>query len=596
MHVSLQRGSQDRSSERGVVALYVAIGALLFFGVGAFAVDVARWYVEGARLQKTVDLAALSGVVALPSDPTDAQSLARTTSVANGWTIDDNLVTFQAQQLANPTRLQVTMSSQVDNTLARLFGVPTTRITKTAVADFAPPATLGSPCNVLGRQDMDPDVVGDCGDNQNYWLNVAGPESTKRNGDNFAASWCNDDSTDGCRRGVRQAPANVDYNDFPGYVYIVEAGRSGTLRLEGYDLGFYETGDFCNRPMPSVPAGLASDPDYQDRFVRGNSTSADPFCSGDVRFGPDNSGSGDAVDTQFSILEPSPSVYRPLDGELFCQGNYEGVLNGDIAAQFDPEDGDPATDNGINTELEKHFHRWSQICDRTGPQAESDADDNATLIPVQAGERWAIRVQTSDGGGHNRYALRASIDGSSDVRIYAIDRFSIYTNTATNAAAGGNSPATFNLIRLDSSTAGKTVRIGLFDLGDVPDGTITGTMRDPSGDPFDQCRATIGQPVINPLTGQVDTNYPDYLSGWEFPGRDLGGTCGFNTAVAPGQQNGRLRAFTAAIPSDYTCNDSDLTACWVTVELDPTVAANDTTTWSAEIIGDPVRLVDSQPG
>lgn len=567
--------------EQGFVAVVVAIAAVVVFGVGAFAVDVARWYVEGARLQKTVDLAALSGVVALPSDPSDAQAIARNTAIENGWTIDDGLVTFDAQQLANPTQLEVTMSSEVNNSLGRLLGVNATRVTKSATADFAPPATLGSPCNVLGRQDMEPDVVGDCGSNQNYWLNVAGPESSKSFGDNFAASWCNADSTDGCFRGVRQDPANIDFEDFPGYVYIIEAGTTGTLKLQGYDLGWYETGDFCERPLPAVPA---SDPDYDGRFIRGNSSSADPFCPGDVRF-TGNGGSGDAVDTTFSILRPSASAYRPLDGAPFCSGNFEGVLNSELDDDFDPSD-------GINTDLEKHFHRWSQLCDRAGATAETDADDSATLIPVVAGQRWAVRIQTSDGGGHNRFALRASIDGTSDVRIYAIDRFSIYTNTASDPLTGSQ-PATFNLIRLDSSSAGKTVRVGLFDLGDVPAGTIQGTVRDPSGSPFAQCRATIGKPVVTP-EGAIDPNYPGYLPGWEFPGQDLGGSCGFNTAVAPFQQNGRLRTFTAAIPSGYTCDETDPTACWVTVELDPTVAANDTTTWSAEIIGDPVRLIDAR--
>ena len=48
------------------------------------------------------------------------------------------------------------------------------------------------------------------------------------------------------------------------------------------------------------------------------------------------------------------------------------------------------------------------------------------------------------------------------------------------------------------------------------------------------------------------------------------------------------------IPNNYTCNYSDAIGCWVRVNFDFPSQTNvsDTTTWSATIEGDPVRLVE----
>lgn len=43
-----------------------------------------------------------------------------------------------------------------------------------------------------------------------------------------------------------------------------------------------------------------------------------------------------------------------------------------------------------------------------------------------------------------------------------------------------------------------------------------------------------------------------------------------------------------AIPNDYTCS----TDCWWTIKVSYPGGANDTTTWSARIEGNPVRLVE----
>jgi hypothetical protein len=51
---------------------------------------------------------------------------------------------------------------------------------------------------------------------------------------------------------------------------------------------------------------------------------------------------------------------------------------------------------------------------------------------------------------------------------------------------------------------------------------------------------------------------------------------------------------TIPIPSDYTCSFASTTGCWIKVGMTYNSGAqpNDTTTWSATLTGDPVRLVE----
>ena len=44
------------------------------------------------------------------------------------------------------------------------------------------------------------------------------------------------------------------------------------------------------------------------------------------------------------------------------------------------------------------------------------------------------------------------------------------------------------------------------------------------------------------------------------------------------------------IPANYSCNDADPQGCWVTINYLFAGGVNDTTSWNAYLLGDPVRL------
>jgi hypothetical protein len=45
------------------------------------------------------------------------------------------------------------------------------------------------------------------------------------------------------------------------------------------------------------------------------------------------------------------------------------------------------------------------------------------------------------------------------------------------------------------------------------------------------------------------------------------------------------------IPYDYSCNYADPLGCWLRVNFAFPAAVQDTTTWTAQLAGDPVRLI-----
>jgi hypothetical protein len=56
--------------------------------------------------------------------------------------------------------------------------------------------------------------------------------------------------------------------------------------------------------------------------------------------------------------------------------------------------------------------------------------------------------------------------------------------------------------------------------------------------------------------------------------------------------NGRAIIAKVPIPDSYDCDETSTTGCWVRVQAVFSGGVTDTTTWSATMNGDPVRLVE----
>jgi Putative Flp pilus-assembly TadE/G-like len=161
-------------------------------------------------------------------------------------------------------------------------------------------------------------------------------------------------------------------------------------------------------------------------------------------------------------------------------------------------------------------------------------------------------------GGNNSYAVLANSSPAAPfTRVYAINDMSIFTNSASGTA-------TIYLAEVQPIHAGKILELKFFDPGEGA-GNATMTVNPPPG-----------------TTGGVSCV-------WTATNGASGSSCTINTTVGGvAQFNGEWITMQIDIPNaaNYTCT----TDCYwkVTAVLN---TSHDRTTWTAKVIGNPVRLV-----
>jgi hypothetical protein len=186
------------------------------------------------------------------------------------------------------------------------------------------------------------------------------------------------------------------------------------------------------------------------------------------------------------------------------------------------------------------FRKWVTLC---------------TLTSAPAG-KYFIQAQTTGTGS------TTDTSAKNNVSVSAWKRMGIYANVP-----GGATPSTFHLTRVPSAAAGQILSIRLYDIGDIGSGTGTITVVPPAGAP-----ALTGCTLQGPVSTLVG--------------------CGFN--VTSSSMQGKWETIKVPIPATYSCNDADYTKCWFTLKYSFGATANpvDTTSWTAGIDGNPVRLIE----
>ena len=588
------------ASDDGVVAVVTALLAVIIFMFAAIAVDVARWYSEAERIQRAVDAASLAGVPYLPAFPAKAYETARANLQLNGLTAAEAAAAEVTQDADKRSRLIVTAESVVPNIFATVAGFDFKTITRTATADYAADASMGSPCNVMGNEPPDADGLrvasGACPPAPNFWDNIAGPDAPKGNGDRFTTRTCAA-GTSNCSSGV-----NVDYfggttsgGEVPGqsyYIYKITPSAPVTMQLQLFDPMFIDVGDYCERggKLKKTTNGLwdgALDPnpfvdDADVRYAWGSlSTSPSTpgtFCTGDILFERDSNptqaedlANAQKLNTTFALINPTPK-FNPLQSSIICRETFGG-FSGDLTKALVE-----SPDDGYDSIVARHFRQWVDMpCSISVPAANvgkdyylmvrtnvlPGADDSEFLDPAED--------PNARGSGHNRYGIRVKVSGgsSSDVAISARERMPIYANVKSGTT-------NFHLARVSSGNAGSEMTVEFFDTGDASSasGTSIGII-DPSGDHPSGC-SPAGEVVPDSRPGDFNASI-----------------CGLDNVWSNNGYNGKIQRLKVPIPDDYTCDDEDPESCWYTVDFTygSNVVANDTTTWSVSLDGDPVRLV-----
>jgi hypothetical protein len=118
--------------------------------------------------------------------------------------------------------------------------------------------------------------------------------------------------------------------------------------------------------------------------------------------------------------------------------------------------------------------------------------------------------------------------------------------------------------------AGRTLRISLFDISDVgKSGTMQIIPPEEFGSTFSGCAFS------NDINKSMSYS---------------ANTC--TLTVPNAHYNERNVTVDVPIPNNYTCDEDDPLGCWIKVFAKFGGPTSDTTTWSAAILGNPIRLVE----
>lgn len=567
-HVSPRRGAgrlADRCAlrdESGFVLIFISVMLVTLLALAGFAIDFWHWNHEGSRLQKAADAAALGGSVFMPENPgAIAFTTAQHISSVNGFTDGEDDVVVTTEPGVRPNQLRVTITKTVPNYFGVLVGSSTTKIVKHAVGEYERSVNMGSPINQFGN---DPESGAAHGSPRfpDFWANVFGPRSQKAKGDAFLADVCSG-STDNC------SGSNADYDEL-GYFYGIEVkeGALGPLQVDVFDPAFVHVHDNCGNTN-NLAGAAALPPNFNPAFPVANPSERyaiapdSPYCTGDMYYSGSGENNGPPW-TTYTLRAPDDTPADPTNNPIVCALDFPG-FNANLVPALQattPQAGAP----GLFVE---YFRQWYRICTVSAPQT------GTYFLEIQTATK-ANGAAAPKGSGANRFSIRAGLNGNfanPNLRVFGEARIGIYAN-----APAANT--TFYLARVLPGAKGRNLVISFFDTGDA---AAAGTIS-----------------VLPPPDSNVGTSF----SGCTFtppPGTSTGPPWGTFTSTQSGcrianvsssSYNGQWVQFKVPIPDDYDCAVDDPNGCWSRINFAFPSNVQDTTTWSARIEGDPVRLVE----
>ena len=519
-----------RREEGGYAVIMTALLLVPLMGFAGFAVDVGAWYSRASELQRAADAAALAGVVWQP-DFSAAETAARAEAARNGFTHGVDGIEVNVTNASN-NQLQVQIiDTDADMFFAGIF-LDEVAIGRQAVSEYIDAVPLGSPKNHFGTNNL---VTGSP---ENFSAAINGSCTPREQGDHRSVHFMNNWTTPGYYADMLCPTAGGGPGPDTGGI----GGNTGWNDNPYYE-GFYSYTYYLN-----VPDGNAAPIDL---FLR------DPnFNTG----GPLDTGSGtSAITTTFRVRAPDSTRFDDSDNPTFtgCTAGRAGA-----AGSFSYPSG---ASTGTTSLFSGDGSTWDLFC----------------RIPADSGGRYLIEVGTANfeanSFGSNNYALLAHntaggytcdsrTDGSCP-SLVARDWMSIY-------AALAGSAADFFLAEIGDEHEGKSMKITLFDPGE--------------GSDYLQ--------ILNPDGTAVSFTWETTDGVYSGSGTSLtvSGGCGANCPTgnaSSSQFSDRFVEITVPLPTDfaaaYTTTDR-----WWRIYYNTGAAPTDRTSWSVEILGDPVRLLE----
>jgi hypothetical protein len=581
--------------EAGLVLVWMAMLLVTLLGIAALVIDVGYWYMVGNREQNAADAAALAAAVYWPAAQTQASTEAQDAATSNGFTNNTANTRVTVAQGTRPTYVTVTVSRDVTTYFARALGLNQKTLTRSATAEYQGPVPMGSPANSFGDEPVQTSpaeirwssLYGPSlpeGTKPQFWANVSGPREEKSNGDAHQAKSCTATNAQYCPQSGVAPPANMQTSNTDyraeGYLYNVTVSpppaNAAKLAIEIFDPAQVNVGIDCT---DNLSGASAYDTGTPNRYASGDTS---PFCSGDRLFN-----TGDTpMTTTFTVREPDDTPWDNLDNDPIattaCDSGYKQFkgYTSSVASLLSTNAAEPNVKlaSGAAARFRDIFRKWFRVCELNVSQVPSTGGNYILQVRTNAalGAPYGTTLNVGEGG--NRFSLRAGWLTSTGtpigtgVSIAASDAMSLTANST-------GADTRFFLARVYPGADGRILRLRFFDTGDASQsGDLSVLPPTDAKSNGTTVTSFTGCTVTRPGTGQVDA---PAASG-----------CKVTNLINTTDDADWIQV-DVPIPAGYTCDQTSSTGCWVRARFQYglTVDVHDTTTWSAQIVGDPVRLV-----
>jgi Flp pilus assembly protein TadG len=574
--------------QRGQGLAIFVLSIFVLVGLCAIVVDVSWYWSNSLRVQRAADAAALAGAVDLPHNPGTISSHLLGTGIGDalaeaakdGYTngIAGVAVTPAQDSVAktggNDNQMDVTISAPVPTFFMRIFGIQTITATRSSEAMFTLPVPMGSPQNYYGDFGLVRDAT--------FTNTTTGNMTTTSNLLQGPGTLCSAVTTG--------APSDCYQPNGAALTPTLFWGAMNTKGI-GSDEGdaFQSDKDPTGATAPncSTVSGLRScyDPtDYYNYAIDMPAGSSggyvyifDPvFCETAFAEGTGDGLSSGSLDPSnppsswYELWDTNNTPYDLTDDTLLVTSGTKfrdmpysdttmGGSGGSQCKQTSTAYGDP-----------RDYHDNWYLLNPTTPLSggtEGHVYRLHTTNSTPAGQ--SDSVNQSNVATEQNFAIFASATGGTP-SVYGLGAMEMYTPISISS---GSQTSQFYLAQVPVYYAGKTLELNLWDPGDV--GSLT-------------AKLYVAQPTSTVGTwAPVNFNYTVGSAAGDCYGSPSSGA---NVAyVQTNSFNACWLTVDVGIPSTYTAPQNGWWQVWYAMTGNG--ESSDTTTWTAQIKGNPVHLV-----
>jgi hypothetical protein len=497
-----------RSQIGQAIVIIALAGTLMIAGVG-LAVDVVVGYLYSVATERAAAAAALSGVVFMPDQfnsfsavpagsRNDAWDRAIDEAKRNGYDPQDvanGISVTPSRVTGHPNRLQVTVARNTPVFFMEIFGFRPYQVSKTAVATYLPPISLGEPGSQLGSS------IGDLGRTRFLFMRTEGWGIDRGQGDAYTPNPAGSSDVHQMSYANQTEPWDGTLADRGGYDFriVIPAGGPGGV-IQVYNAAFAPDGwGAAANPCDNnnqVPANRTCSPGGNNFFHEddGPFSYGTPSSFATMRYSLFRVSnifirSSDQLLAQLTVYPVDARNWRNASAQYLIRGG--PTLGQTVTQQYS---------GGLPTNM-LIYHNWVDVTSYSGTQDNGLVNLRTTsaLSAYQAGGglqagTYRLRVDTLDNMGatftststssHKGYALRAvkadvgqtacatcDVAGWNEICLF------------TPFAAGPGGSFSTSLFQLPPDYAGLTVTIDIWDVGDILSSTgfVRINILDPNG-------------------------------------------------------------------------------------------------------------------